>query len=183
MGIACGGAFVRHLQASVACQFFNRFNITESGVFHDEADRRAMCAATKAMVELLGLADGKGGGFFVVKRTAGDKICPGFFQRDIALNHVHDVEAVKQILNKTFWNQARTFHRCRQSAGGMVNRVYLLSCAFINAETLPMSARPASLGLSRPITLPMSCGPDAPVAAIASATAEAISASPSCCGM
>ena len=119
--------------------------------FHNEKSPSFTVSQSK-----LGLADGKGGGFFVVKRTAGDKICPGFFQRDIALNHVHDVEAVKQILNKTFWNQARTFHRCRQSAGGMVNRVYLLSCAFINAETLPMSARPASLGLSRPITLPMS---------------------------
>ena len=44
-----------------------------------------------------------------------------------------------------------------------------------------MSARPASFGLSTPITLPMSCGPAAPVAATAACTSAAISASDSCC--
>ncbi len=52
-----------------------------------------------------------------------------------------------------------------------------------NADTLPMSARPASLPFSAPMTLPMSAGALAPVAEIASATAVAISASDSDCGM
>ena len=52
-----------------------------------------------------------------------------------------------------------------------------------NPETFPISARPASLAFSAPMTLPMSAGALAPVAEIASATAVAISASDTACGM
>lgn len=52
-----------------------------------------------------------------------------------------------------------------------------------NADTFPISARPASLAFSTPMTLPMSAGALAPVAEIASTTAAAISASDSACGM
>ncbi|EDY87221.1 hypothetical protein GP5015_2399 [gamma proteobacterium HTCC5015] len=38
-----------------------------------------MGAAPKAVVELFGLADGKGGGFLIVKRAASLVISPGFF--------------------------------------------------------------------------------------------------------
>ncbi len=57
------------------------------------------------------------------------------------------------------------------------------SFAFTMEDTLPMSARPASLGLSSAITLPMSCIVLAPVAAKAAVTSAAISASESCCGI
>ena len=43
---------------------------------------------------------------------------------------------------------------------------YPASFAFTSAETLDMSAFPASLPLRTPITLPMSVGPLAPAAAI-----------------
>jgi hypothetical protein len=43
-----------------------------------------------------------------VKRTAGDEIRTGFFERHIALDHVHDIETIKQILNEIFWNHAST---------------------------------------------------------------------------
>jgi hypothetical protein len=45
-----------------------------------------------------------------------------------------------------------------------------------------MSARPASLGFTTPITFPMSAGDFAPVAASASAMIASISACASCCG-
>lgn len=52
-----------------------------------------------------------------------------------------------------------------------------------NVDTFPMSARPASLPFNAPMTLPVSEGAFAPVAAIASATAASISASDIACGM
>ena len=138
-----------------------------------------------------------------MKRAAGDVICTGFFKGYIALNDVHDVETIKQILNETFWNHASSAFSSKPTdgqnqalrtasielstdkAGISLPRPdnYLDSCAFIRAETRPISATPANLGLSKPITLPISCGPAAPTAAIASTTAAMTSASPSCCGI
>jgi hypothetical protein len=43
-----------------------------------------------------------------VERTAGDEIRTGFFERHIPLDHVHDIETIKQILNEIFWNHAST---------------------------------------------------------------------------
>ena len=54
------------------------------------------------MVKLLGRADGEAGGFFVVERAAGAKICACFFERDTFINHVDDVNAIKKLLNETF---------------------------------------------------------------------------------
>jgi len=54
------------------------------------------------------LANSKRRGFFVVKRTASNKISTGFFQRHIALYNVYDIQTIKQVLNEIFWNQAST---------------------------------------------------------------------------
>ncbi len=54
-----------------------------------------MCAATKTMVKLLGGADGKAGGFFIMKRTAGRIIGAGFFKRHAFINDVDNVNAVE----------------------------------------------------------------------------------------
>src|ERR1035437_10795967 len=70
---------------------------------------------------------------------------------------------------------------CRRPVPGRLD--YAPSLAFTREDTLAMSARPASLGLSTAMTLPMSCIPLAPAAATAAATSPAISASESCCGM
>jgi hypothetical protein len=58
------------------------------------------------VIELFGLADREGRGFFVMERTAGDEVGTGFFERQVALDHVHDVEAIEQILNEAFWNHS-----------------------------------------------------------------------------
>jgi len=47
-------------------------------MLHDETDCRAMRAAAEAMVELLGLADGKRGGFFVWNGQQATKFAPAF---------------------------------------------------------------------------------------------------------
>jgi ArsR family metal-binding transcriptional regulator len=67
-----------------------------------------MHTATKAMIKLLGLANRKRRGFFVVKGTAGRIICTGFFERHISLDDIHDVETIKQILNKALRDHANT---------------------------------------------------------------------------
>jgi hypothetical protein len=43
-----------------------------------------------------------------VERAAGDVICASLFERHITLDHIHDIETVKQILNEVFWNHAST---------------------------------------------------------------------------
>ena len=45
-----------------------------------------------------------------MKRTTGYIIRTGLLERYITLNHVHNIEAIEQILNKAFWNQTRTFN-------------------------------------------------------------------------
>jgi hypothetical protein len=60
---------------------------------------------------------------------------------------------------------------------------YFESAALTFADTAVMSARPASFGFSTPITLPISCGPAAPVCATAACTSAAISSSDICAGI
>ena len=110
LGISRCGTFVRHIQADAARQFFDCIDIAEPGMLHDEADRRAMRAAAEAMIKLLSLADGKRGGFFVVERATGDEIRAGLLERHVALDHIDDIEAIKQVLNEALWNHARAFH-------------------------------------------------------------------------
>ena len=80
-----------------------------------------MRATTEAMVKLLGLANGKRGGFFVVERTTGYVVGARLFERYVTLDHVHDIETIKQILNEAFWNHASTALSLRSALNqGMV---------------------------------------------------------------
>jgi hypothetical protein len=65
-----------------------------------------MCATAEAVIELLRLAYGKGGRFFVMEWTAGNKVGPGFLEWQVAFDHIHNVEAIEQVLNETFWNHS-----------------------------------------------------------------------------
>jgi hypothetical protein len=65
-----------------------------------------MRAAAEAVIELFGLADGERRGFFVMEGTAGDEVGAGLFEREITLDHIHNVEAIEQILNEAFWNHS-----------------------------------------------------------------------------
>src|SRR5262252_2730393 len=98
----------------------------------------------------------------------------------------HHGESIARRGNRARTNNAAARQPPDKQQTGL--RMWLRACypasfALTNAETLDMSALPASLPLSTPITLPMSDGALAPVAAIASAIAAATSASDSPCGM
>ncbi len=54
-----------------------------------------MCAAAKAMIELLSRADGKTGRFFIMERTTGGVIGARFFQRHAFVDHIDDVNAIE----------------------------------------------------------------------------------------
>jgi len=56
----------------------------------------------------------------------------------------------------------RDYILARFEARARPRAVYPARARLTCAETLPISARPDSLGLSRAMTLPMSCGPLAP---------------------
>ena len=64
-----------------------------------------MRTAAKTMIELLGRAYCKTGGFFIMERTAGRIIRTRFFKRHAFIDYINDVNAIKQILNKAIRNQ------------------------------------------------------------------------------
>lgn len=41
-----------------------------------------------------------------MERTAGNEVGTCFFERQIALDHVNNVETIEQVLNETFWNHS-----------------------------------------------------------------------------
>ena len=59
-----------------------------------------MFSASKAMVELFILADREGRGFLIVERTAGCIVLARFFQWHTSINHINDVDAIYQFINK-----------------------------------------------------------------------------------
>jgi hypothetical protein len=64
-----------------------------------------MRTTTKTMIKLLGRANRKAGRFLIVERAAGRVIRTRFFKWHAFINHINNVNAIKQILNKTIWNQ------------------------------------------------------------------------------
>ncbi len=64
------GGFLRHGDADAFRKVFHRFHEAHSGVFHDETDGCAMRTATETVIELLGLTDREGRGFFVMERDS-----------------------------------------------------------------------------------------------------------------
>jgi hypothetical protein len=64
-----------------------------------------MRSAAKAMIKLLGRADGKARGFFIMERAAGRIIGAGFFKRHTSIHHIDNINAVQEFLNKAFWDQ------------------------------------------------------------------------------
>ena len=58
-------------------------------IIHNETDGISTRATAKAMVKLLSRDHIERGGFFIMKRTAGQIIETSFFQRDIGINEVY----------------------------------------------------------------------------------------------
>src|SRR5690606_13807731 len=150
-------------------------------VLHQEADRRAMRAAAETVIELLGRAHRERRRLLPVERTQAEEIGARFLQPHRAPDDVDDVDPGEQILDECLRNHRRAApmrrpRRAAPQARGAARRAR--TCA----DTFDRSARPARRCLSTPITLPMSCGPAAEVAAIAASTSAAISSSLACRG-
>lgn len=147
------------------------------------------------MIELFGLADCKRRRFFVVKRAASDKIGACFFQWNVPINRVNNIDTIQKIENERLRNHLAnpiTLSKIIKALGQTTQK--LPSCAFqyefqpdnfslIKTDTLAISARPASFSFNIDITLPISRTPCAPDAAIVSAINAVISASFSGWGM
>ena len=63
-----------------------------------------MRPTTKAMIKLLSWTYSKGWRLFIMKGTASRIVCASFFQRHTFVNHVIDINAIDQFLDKAFWN-------------------------------------------------------------------------------
>ena len=120
-----------------------------------------MGAATKAMVKLLGWADGERRTFLVVKWAQALMVGACAFELDKTTDHIDHVGAVEQVVDEVSWNH-----------------IYFgESAALISAETRDISALPASCDLRTAMTLPMSDTAAAPVLAMAAVTAALMSSS------
>ena len=71
--LRCGA---RYFHAVGVCQSFDRFRKTQVFCFHDEANRIAVLAAAKAMVEAFFLIYRKGRGLLLVERTKSGVLSP-----------------------------------------------------------------------------------------------------------
>ena len=63
-----------------------------------------MCATAKAVIKLLGWADGERGAFFVVKRAQALMVGACAFELDKTTDHIDHVGAVEQVVDEVRWN-------------------------------------------------------------------------------
>ena len=87
-------------------EFLNGFYEGNIFVVHDEGDGRATLLAAETMVELLGGADVKGGGLFVVEGAVAFVLASSSFEREIGTDQVHDVSGIEDLFNGFFRNAA-----------------------------------------------------------------------------
>ena len=94
---------LRHLHPSALCQKGDCVRIGEVFDLHDEVDYAAAFATAEAVVKLSCRIYRERWCSLVVKRTEPEKICPAPLpERDIAADHIDDVAAFRQLLNKVF---------------------------------------------------------------------------------
>ena len=62
------------------------------------------------MIKLLAWANGKRGGFFVVKRAAGLVLVTGFFERDAVVDYIDNIDPRDQVVDESLRNLA--CHAC-----------------------------------------------------------------------
>ncbi len=99
--LALAGALdARHGEPRVARKIVHRVRKRLARVLHQEADRRAVRAATEAVIELLARADGERGRLLAVEGTAGDVVGAGLLERHQAVDDLDDVDARQQRLDE-----------------------------------------------------------------------------------
>src|SRR5690606_32017113 len=88
----------------------------ETGVLHQEADRRAVRPAAEAVVELLGRTDGERGRLLGVERTEPQIVRTRLLQPHVAAHHVDDVDAGEKVLDEALGNHPASLTGHRLSA-------------------------------------------------------------------
>ncbi len=94
------GNFVGKFQPNAGSQFFYGFGKAEPVVFHQEAQSAAVSATAEAMIELFTGADGKRGGFFVVKRAARLIFATCSAQGNALVDNINHIDPSQQVVNK-----------------------------------------------------------------------------------
>src|SRR5581483_6865373 len=162
-------AFARDFHSSDPRELLDGFGKRQAVVFHQKRDDGPVLAAAEAVEELLVWRHRERRRLLVVERAERVILAARTLELDARADDVDDVGPREQVLDERIGN------------AGHAPLAYP-SFALIRPDSLPISVRPATLGLSQPITLPMSLMPAAPVSAIACPISAATSASPSCCG-
>ncbi len=99
-------AFMRHFQSEPPGERFDGFRKRQLFVLHQEAERRAVRAAAKAVIELLVRAHPERRGLLVVKRAAGLVLAPRLLQRHAAADGLDDIRVCDQLVNEALGNAA-----------------------------------------------------------------------------
>ncbi|MNP09559.1 hypothetical protein D3C76_1016710 [compost metagenome] len=86
-------------------QFFDSLGEVQVVVVHDEAEGIAASAAAEAVVELLVGADAERRRFLFMERAAGRVVLARFLHLQARADHVDDVGAVQEVVNKALGNQ------------------------------------------------------------------------------
>ena len=104
----------RYFQAGVAGKLLDRVGKRFAAVLHQETDRSPMRAASEAVIELLDRAYGERRRLFAVERAAGLVVGARFFERNVAIDDLDNVDAAKKRRNKIIWNHRLERSRWRQ---------------------------------------------------------------------
>ena len=98
--------FKWHFKIVHCCQLFDRFDELELVVVHQEVDRVAVRATSKAVVKLFLTVNGEGRGFLVVEWTTRVEILALLFQLHTGIDQIDDVSACQQIINEYAWDSS-----------------------------------------------------------------------------
>ena len=120
-------SFAWNLYADAGGKFFDRIKEFKAVVLHQELDRAAVRAATKAVIELLGRAHRERGRALVMERATRTPVAASFFHHHALPDHVDDIDASQQVIKKRVGNTAahEPVRMPRQSAGGRSSFVTL----------------------------------------------------------
>ena len=75
-------------------------------MLHQKANYRAMSATAKAMIKLLALVNRERRGFLGMEWAAGNVFLAALFQRHARADHVDNIGAGNQVINKGLGNAA-----------------------------------------------------------------------------
>ena len=125
VGTALTALFVRHIKTKLSGQRFHRLGKVQMVMVHDKTQSAATGATTKAVVELLIRADSKRRGLLFMKGAASGVIATCLFQFDPLVDHINDINAGEQVINKILGDPSGHDGRLKQKNGRrLLCRVY-----------------------------------------------------------